>query len=374
MSTITSLQANDSGATSRTAINTNLSNLNTDKVETSVLDTDTALTANSDLKVATQKATKAYADTKIPTSYLDIDTTLAANSDTKVATQKATKAYVDSVTGIGDATTSVAGIVEVATQAEVTAGTATGGTGASLAVTPETLKNNPPELIFSSRLGGTIAYSVYCDSLFEPVYVAANGTFRVHFPNAESQYYDATADYAGCDSAGLYGSVLLGDYIYLLLKDTVTTPDTFKVFRYAKNDMAAGGTEMTIAGQAFVQRDSVRMTSNGTDFFFSYDAGTSANMYDIAKYSLSGTTLTYVSTVTCGSTAADNFAVKANGDIYILDYLPNQVWRYNSSGTLQWTSEASAYQCGAIAGLFNYNDTIYMSSNDNSYYHKVYLG
>lgn len=40
-------------------------------------------------------------DGKIPTSYLDTDTTLSANSDSKIATQKATKAYVDaSVTGL----------------------------------------------------------------------------------------------------------------------------------------------------------------------------------------------------------------------------------------------------------------------------------
>jgi len=62
MSTITPLASGDNGATSRTTINTNFSNLNTDKMETSVLDTDTTLAANSDSKVATQKAVKAYAD------------------------------------------------------------------------------------------------------------------------------------------------------------------------------------------------------------------------------------------------------------------------------------------------------------------------
>ena len=45
-----------------------------------------------------QTANKKYADdrvaTKIPTSYLDTDGTLAANSDSKIATQKATKTYV----------------------------------------------------------------------------------------------------------------------------------------------------------------------------------------------------------------------------------------------------------------------------------------
>lgn len=62
MSTITTIQSTDVIANSRTDINTNFSNLNTDKIETSYLDTDTALAANSDTKIATQKAVKAYAD------------------------------------------------------------------------------------------------------------------------------------------------------------------------------------------------------------------------------------------------------------------------------------------------------------------------
>lgn len=63
MSTITTLNTNDTGSTSRTVINTNFTNLNTDKMETSVLDTDGTLAANSDAKVATQKAVKTYVDT-----------------------------------------------------------------------------------------------------------------------------------------------------------------------------------------------------------------------------------------------------------------------------------------------------------------------
>jgi len=49
-------------AVSMTKINQNIANLNSDKIETSYLDTDTSLTNNSDTKIATQKATKAYVD------------------------------------------------------------------------------------------------------------------------------------------------------------------------------------------------------------------------------------------------------------------------------------------------------------------------
>lgn len=105
MSTITTINSGDQISNSRTDINNNFANLNSDKVETSAIDTDTALAANSDTKIPSQKAVKAYIDTS----------------------------------GGANASETVRGIVEEATDAEVTAGTATGGTGAKLFVTPTKL-------------------------------------------------------------------------------------------------------------------------------------------------------------------------------------------------------------------------------------------
>lgn len=102
MSTITTIQSSDLITNSRADVNNNFANLNTDKEEVSNKDTDT---------------------------------TLAANSDTKYPSQKAVKAYVDAGGNV-NASTTVKGIVEEATQAEVDAGTATGGTGARLFVNP----------------------------------------------------------------------------------------------------------------------------------------------------------------------------------------------------------------------------------------------
>ena len=102
MSTITNINAGDTITSSRTVINTNAQNLNTDKIETSTLDTDTALTANSDAKIPTQKAVKAYVDAG----------------------------------GNVNASTTTKGIVEEATDAEVAVGTAAGGTSARLFVNP----------------------------------------------------------------------------------------------------------------------------------------------------------------------------------------------------------------------------------------------
>lgn len=87
MSTITSLGAGDTGATSRGVINTNFTNLNADKIETSVLDTDGTLAANSDAKVATQKAVKTYVDTEVPSITIETGTS-ATYSLTTVANQR----------------------------------------------------------------------------------------------------------------------------------------------------------------------------------------------------------------------------------------------------------------------------------------------
>ena len=123
MSTITALVGTDgiTTANSMAKINTNFTNLNTDKIET---------------------------------SYLDTDTSLAANSDTKIATQKAVKTYIDT-SGGANASETVRGIVEEATDAEVTAGTATGGTGAKLIVTPAKLATRLSSLV---KFGGTGAH------------------------------------------------------------------------------------------------------------------------------------------------------------------------------------------------------------------------
>ena len=72
MSTITALVGSDgvTEANSMTKINTNFSNLNTDKMETSVLDTSTDLdgASASDAKVPSQLAVKTYADNLIGNS------------------------------------------------------------------------------------------------------------------------------------------------------------------------------------------------------------------------------------------------------------------------------------------------------------------
>lgn len=118
MATIATIEATDVIATSRTDINTNFANLNLDKIETSFLDSDTSLTANSDSKIPTQKAVKAYVDSG----------------------------------GQANASETVRGLVEEATSAEVTAGTDTGGTGAKLFVPPSKMNTQIDNKISSATI------------------------------------------------------------------------------------------------------------------------------------------------------------------------------------------------------------------------------
>ena len=103
MSTITSLNANDSGSLSRTVINTNFSNLNTDKLETSTAASTYA-----------PKASPTFTGTvTLPTGLTGV---LRADSGVVAADSDVT----DLVTA---ASTTAAGKVELATSTEINTGT-----------------------------------------------------------------------------------------------------------------------------------------------------------------------------------------------------------------------------------------------------------
>jgi len=126
MATITTIDASDLITDSRSDINTNFANLNSDKIETSTLDTDT---------------------------------TLAANSNSKIATQAAVKSYVDAGGNV-NASTTTKGIVEEATSAEMIAGTAAGATGARLFLNPSLVAETGNDKIVKTKSTGKLDASI----------------------------------------------------------------------------------------------------------------------------------------------------------------------------------------------------------------------
>jgi hypothetical protein len=324
MSTITTIQGSDLIKDSRADINNNFDNLNTDKIET---------------------------------SYLDTDTTLSANSDSKIATQKAVKAYVDSG-GNTNASETNKGIVEEATDAEVTAGTATGATGARLFVNPS--KRQPRDFVDLHRISTSASLHYYIDNDY--TFSTVSGVdLRIESALKQFQLRTLTSDWATANA--ITSVIILGLYSYTLVEDA---SHNYRVYRHLLSDLTSSPIQITIDGQSLgtSQGGGLRMTSDGTSFFFNGKGGTSANDYIISKYTLSGTTLTYVSDITCGSSVGTHTYIIADSSSNIYGYKTDNTFRkYNSSGTIQYTT--SAYPT-ASSGLVNIKNVFYTVQNNSS--------
>lgn len=220
-----------------------------------------------------------------------------------------------------------------------------------------------PELVSSIPAGGAVSRQHvrgYYDTTDGFVYSTGQDTNTINFQygTVAPQIRLITSDWATAEY--VKSAVVIGAYLYLyLMDDTVAV----RVYRYDKTNLAAGGTLMTISGQAFAwNNDAQIMSSDGTSFYFNYKAGNSANDYVISKYSLSGTTLTYVSDITCGSTggnAARIVAIDSSTNLWLWK-TDGTIRKYNSSGTLQSTS--NDYFTG-INGFFTWGSIIYGTYN-----------
>jgi hypothetical protein len=182
MSTLQTINDNDLISASNEVINDNFDSLNTNKIET---------------------------------DYLDTDTTLAANSDTKIPTQKAVKAYVDSG-GNPNASETTRGIVEEATDAEVTAGTATGSTGAKLFVTPAKIKTRllATEVI-SSEVESVVINNLIAKDLYVvivDVTATAAGGRRISFSSDNGSTFGGTIGLSTGSTAARTGWIRLDDF------------------------------------------------------------------------------------------------------------------------------------------------------------------
>lgn len=178
MSTIVTINSTDLISNSRADINTNFSNLNTDKFETSNIDTDTSLAANSDTKVASQKAVKTYIDTQ----------------------------------GGANASETVRGIVEEATDAEVTAGTATGGTGAKLFITPAKLATRLTTLAYQQAITSSSGVTTRASDAASSTVNVAHGLSRTPKFVRLTAFTAGASNFLAKTSGFFNGSA--GSYVY----------------------------------------------------------------------------------------------------------------------------------------------------------------
>lgn len=322
----------------------------------------------------TQAANKVYTDTKVSLTGDETVAGIKTFSSSPIVPapttnfQTATKKYVDdtAIAGAPNASTTVKGIVKLDTApASATEPIAVGtnrvvstssGAADSTKIPSLNAQGNlsnfvVPDILDIAAYGST-AKTFYSDTAGTIVM----GT-SVSLDLVQSDYVlqkrTFTSDWAS--AAESLGLVRLGAYIYAFYRDA---SNNYRVYRYERTNLASGGTLMTISGQAFATTGgaTVKMTSNGTDFFFTHKGGNSANDYVVSKYTLSGTTLTYSSDITCGSTAGTltGIAVDSSVNIYGLYNADNTIRKFNSSGTLQYTTPAfgTANVLANVAGLF----------------------
>ncbi len=102
------------------------------------------------------------------------------------------------------------------------------------------------------------------------------------------------------------------------------------------------------------------MTSDGNDIYLSHNAGNSSNNYEIARYSITGsTTFTYQNTITCSSSAGVTYSFMVDSDqaIYIIG-TNGYVYVHDSSGNLVST-EGDYGASSSSARVLNWNNHFY---------------
>ena len=178
-----------------------------------------------------------------------------------------------------------------------------------------------------------------------------------------------TGTWADADDISVSAICFLNGYMYITLQDFGTAPDTRRVYRYDLANITANGTQMSFAGATvLVATDSaVEMACDGTNFYFSFNAGNSANQFSIAKYTLSGTTLTYNSTITLSDSATfdQGFAVDTVGNIFTIN--SSAIKRYNNAGAIEYTTVVVAYDT-----VLSFSGTIYGGDNAPDRYDRLY--
>ena len=272
-----------------------------------------------------------------------------------------------------NASTTVAGKVEQATEAQVLAETETGETGAPLFISPVNIQAAveafaPAPTIDKSSILQNItipcnqsaAESVRMsgsDDANSYAYARASNLLVLMTDGVMPQQRNVQTDYA---SSEILSVVINGDYVYVLL----TASSICKIFRYSKANLASSPTELTMSGQSFASTSTnIKLAIDGTTFYLSGKAGNSASLNVISKYTLSGTTLTYDSDVTCGSTSNDFSAGMAviSGNIYGLNNVDEIITKFNSSGTETDDSDAVFSQPSlTFRDLFNWKGSLFV--------------
>lgn len=271
-------------------------------------------------------------------------------------------------TTISNATSTTAGLVELATAAEITAGTATGGSGAGLAITPDQLALSTP--VFNGSGLTNLSYANIANiTTFKQLVLSAGNMANSYVTTASGGYSTTEPLFVitGATGAGLQisrfiklnnGSLVLthiatdtasntntsgqacviGNYLYVLSSNGGSPA----LNRYDKANLA-NETTMTISGTALTVNTS--LFSDGTNLYNMYTAGTAR------IYTISGTTATSSTTVNYTSSATQDAYWSDGTSLYGLNVSLSTVSPY------KWAIAGGSRTAGTTIPGYNFIST-----------------
>lgn len=211
-------------------------------------------------------------------------TRLARGTDNYILKMNGNVPNWETETAVIDASTTVKGVVEAATSSEVTAGTATGGTGAVLAVTPDALAASTP-VFNGSGLTGIVASETATASISgtnvtttQNIDTSVTTTFTPKIITVKYWLKGKTG--AGVDTYSIGTAIFDGTTIQSVFSEltnstsTTISATTYSVFNTsptAGGDASNGGWTMSIqslSGSGFTLRLTYTQgsTFNGGDY------------------------------------------------------------------------------------------------------------
>jgi hypothetical protein len=243
----------------------------------------------------------------------------------------------------------------------------TGNNGQDGAIGPTGAIEKPFTIAYGAPYGRggtssrTPVFNLYSDEFVLVLRTSgSNCTFFVQLQDRNYQQRDITLDFPG--ATNIQSAVLIDSVLYILVLAVDSTPNAHAVFKYDAYNIASGGTEVVFSGLTLTNTNStIMMTSGGTSIYFNYNAGNSANSYDIARYSLNGNLFTYQTTISCGniSNSFERILVNSSGNLFGNPSGINDitVYCFDQSGNL-------LYQIGGLVNstnVWNWGDVFYFS-------------
>jgi hypothetical protein len=193
-------------------------------------------------------------------------------------------------------------------------------------------------------------------------------TLTTKIPGQAAQTRTISTDVANFDRVD--GSFLVGTSLYLYCYRT--NPNAAQVIMYDITNIALGGTICSFVGATVpvFNVSTQYMIFDGTHAYVGRNAGNSADNHQFAKYLVSGTTFTYVTTITCGAVSLDGFVngrlfANSLGEIYSLGVSSDngQITKFDATGA-QLYQDAVGFSTGPI--VINYANELFYRLNDGT--------